>query len=45
MGNTERKCRMEADKVLVGLMITEMAIEGFVFSMTKIQGVSYEHVM
>lgn len=28
---------MEADKVLVGLMTTEMAIKGFVFSMTKIR--------
>lgn len=27
---------MEADKVLVVLMTTEMVIKGFVFSMTKI---------
>lgn len=36
-GIQRRKCRMEADKVLVGLIVTEMAIKGFVFSMTKIR--------
>lgn len=36
-GIQRRKCRMEADKVLVVLMTTEMAIKGFVFSMTKIR--------
>lgn len=32
-----RKYRMKADKVLVVMMTTETAINGFVFSMTKIR--------